>query len=1009
MITKNYHQDEKTLHIGCCEPRAYYIPYGLPGAALTMDREKSERFKLLSGTWAFSFYKSVDDLPESCLKSEANIGSWDKIPVPSNWQIHGYEPCQYLNTSYPLAIDPPFVPALNPAGVYARNFNISDDWDGLNKYLVFEGVDSAFYLYINGKFVGYSQVSHMTSEFDVTSFLVNGTNRVAVVVLKWSDGTYLECQDKWRLSGIFRDVYMLARPKGHLEDFTVTTDLSDDLRTAELSVNLKMINPEDAKITLSDPRGEEICSFRPDADGNAKYTIDSPALWSAETPELYSLVIEAAGEYIPEKIGVRSVKLEDETLKINGRAVKLKGVNRHDFDAYKGYVSTVEAMTTDIKLMKRHNVNAVRTSHYPNDPRFLQLCDKYGLYVLEEADIETHGIWPIGSGDYLSDNPDWTDAYLDRVTRMVERDKNRPAAIGWSMGNESGYGQNMIACINYCKQKDSTRFTHYEGHWQLEEYKYAPEPDVVSRMYPAVDWCENFCDDDADKRALVLCEYSHAMGNGPGDLKDYWDVIYNKPNFIGAFVWEWYNHGIFMGKTPAGKPKFGYGGDFGEVDHDGNFCCDGLVSPEREPMPGLKELKYVVQPVRVEVSDLSAGEFVFHNLFDFIYLSRFECTYEVTRNGVIFDKGPVGALVIPPQKSAKISVDFKRPADGECYIRFIFRQTGDGGVVPSGEVMAFAEFDLGIKRTERLAPLPETMLSAAESRRAIKINGAGFSYTFDKISGAFSRLEVDGKNLLTDPMNYTVWRALIDNEMNDTGREWRNLGFDRLTPRVYDCKCSQNDGGVEICVDFSLTAPTKPVRIRASSCYNINSVGEIELTTAVTVDERSPWLPRFGLTMSLDKSFDRITYFGFGPGDSYIDRHRACYTGLFDKTVSENFTDYIRPQANGNHYATRWAAVRDSFGNGILFSAEDSFDFEAMPYTHEELSSARHNFELPPVSKTSVGVDFMQSGVGSHSCGPQLMEKYRLADKEFVFKIKIRPFASTAGDLSKMAETVYSK
>lgn len=1008
MNTKQYHSNIKTLHVGCETPRAYFIPFGLPGAAMQGEREKSNRFKLLSGEWAFSYYNSIDDVPDSIIKKETNIAGWDRLPVPSNWQLHGYDAPQYLNTRYPFPVDPPYVPVKNPAGVYARDFEISDEWDGLKKYMIFEGVDSCFYLYVNGKFVGYSQVTHMTSEFDITPFLTEGTNRVTVVVLKWCDGTYLECQDKWRMSGIFRDVYVLARPKGHLQDFQISAAPDADLRTAKITAELKMLNPEDAKITLYSPAGEELCEFRPDSDGHAECEIKSPLLWSAETPELYTAVIEAAGEYVAERIGVRTVCVDKDLVKINGRLVKLKGVNRHDFTAKTGYVCTVEDMTKDIALMKRHNINAVRTSHYPNDPRFLQLCDKYGLYVLDEADIETHGIYEMGSNDWLSDNEDWQHCYIDRVERMVERDKNRPCVVGWSMGNESGYGKNMIAALKYCKERDNSRFTHYEGHWNLEEYKYAPEPDVVSRMYAGVDWCEGFCKDESDPRPLMQCEYSHAMGNGPGDLKDYWDVIYANDNFFGAFVWEWFNHGIYMGKTADGRAKYGYGGDFGEKYHDGNFCCDGLISPEKEPMPGLRELKYVIQPVKITPIDLDAGEFEVKNLYDFIYLSRFECTYEVTCDGVVTDSGMVGTLVIPPQKSETIKVAYKKPQEGESYIRFIFRQSADDRLVKAGEEMASVQFKLNTKAKQHLAPLPDTMLSASESRKAIKITGAGFSYTFDKTTAAFSRIEVDGKNLLLTPMEYTVWRAPIDNERNKR-HDWQNHGFDDLSTRVYDCKLQQGDFGVEINVDFSLGCVTRRPEINATAKWTVNSAGEIGVTITVNLAERTPWLARFGINFEMDRSFDSLTYFGYGPGDSYIDRHCASYVGLFETSVAGQFTDYIRPQANANHYNTKWAAVCDGLGNGIMLIGEDHFDFEALPYSHKELTETAHNFELPTRSKTVIGADYMQSGVGSNSCGPGLAPQYQLDEKEFTFNLRIRPFAAGQRDLTKMANTIYSR
>lgn len=1008
VVRELYHENMKTLHVGCEQPRAYYIPYDVSETAVQGDREQSNRFKLLSGEWAFSYYKNIYEVPEAMVDRNASIDNLDKIPVPSNWQMHGYDAPQYLNTRYPFPINPPYVPVENPAGVYVRDFNISDEWDGMNKYIVFEGVDSCFYLYINGQFVGYSQVSHMTSEFDVTNFLNNGTNRITVIVLKWCDGTYLECQDKWRMSGIFRDVYLLARPEGHLKDYEIKTELSDDFLTAKLSFDLQMSNPENAQITLTAPNGEELCVLHPDANGHANAEVVSPQLWSAETPVLYTAVIAAADEYIAEKIGIRNVKVDGDLIKINGRLVKLKGVNRHDFTAKTGYVCTPSDMTKDIALMKQHNVNAVRTSHYPNDPRFLQLCDLYGIYVLDEADIETHGIYEMGSNDWLSENIEWQGAYLDRVGRMVERDKNRPCVVGWSMGNESGYGKNIMAALKYCKERDASRFTHYEGHWEITPKRFAPEADVVSRMYAGVQWSDEFCKSKLDPRPYMLCEYCHAMGNGPGDLKDYWDVIYANDNFFGAFVWEWFNHGLYMGKTESGVDKYGYGGDFGEIHHDSNFCCDGLISPTKEPMPGLVELKYVVQPVKVTSVNLAAGEFEIHNLYDFITLSHLECCYEVTCDGKVTDNGFVDMPTIQPHKSEIVRIPYQTPAAGESYIRIFFRQKEETALVPVGTEMAWSQFKLDTASRTQTVALPEGKLSINEDCRTISITGSSFSYTFDKIHGTFSGLEANGKSLLTAPMEYTVWRAPIDNERNRK-HDWMNHRFNDTYTRVYACKTEQTDSDIEIAVDFALVSDTKRPEIHGTAKWIVNSVGEIKVTTSVSIAESAPWLQRFGINFAMDKSFDNVTYFGYGPGDSYIDRHNASYIGLFNTTVEKDFTGYIRPQASGNHYNTKWATVRDASGNGIMLIGENCFDFEALPYSHAELTDCGHNFELPVRDKTIIGFDYRQSGVGSNSCGPDLLPQYRLSEKEFTYTMRIRPVAAGDQDLSKMANTVYDK
>ena len=988
MRTKMYHQNPHALHVGCEKPRAYFIPYGSSLDAPSMQREKSDRFQLLSGEWSFAYYDSLEQVPEERLAADAPLSGWDTIPVPSNWQLHGYDAPQYLNTSYPFPVDPPFVPADNPAGVYARDFELNPEWDGLKKYVVFEGVDACFYLYVNGQPAGYSQVAHMTSEFEISRFLQPGENRLTVVVLKWCDGSYLECQDKFRMSGIFRDVYLLARPMGHLEDLQIETRLAPDYRSADLVFTLDMLNPEDAAVTVTDPDGQLLGRVQPDENGRAVFRVESPILWSAETPELYGVLIEAAGEFIPEQVGIREIRIDKGVVKFNGRAVKFKGVNRHDFDTRHGFAVPVSAMAEDLVQMKRHNINAIRTSHYPNDPRFLQLCDRYGFYVMDEADIETHGIWDM---DRLSDDPDWQESYLDRVARMVERDKNRPCVFSWSMGNESGFGCNHVEALRWTEGRDPSRITHYEGHaWQEEQGReWEVIPQICSRMYANPAWCREYCENDKE-RALILCEYSHAMGNGPGDLKDYWDVIYSHDRFCGGFVWEWYNHGLYRGDTPDGRPMYGYGGDFGEVHHDGNFCCDGLVSPQRQPMPGLTEYKYVVQPARVEMLDAEKGLFRVSNLYDFTYLSRLECRWEITRNGETVESGTLGALSIPPQRSETVEVAYTRPADGRCFIRFSFSQMGETPAVPAGLELAFAQFELPAAESVLPARLPDTLLSVSEEERRIKVAGDGFIYTFDKRTAAFSQLEVGGRALLRAPMTFQVWRAPTDND-RDVRREWQSMGLDRLHTYVYDCNWEQEEHCVAINADFALVSDTFPKQIEGSCRWKINTAGEISLSADLHVGERIAFLPRFGLRLILDGSCERLEYFGLGPGDSYIDRKNAAYMGRFRGTVDSQMTDYIRPQECGNHYATEWAAVYNKAREGLFFRRRGGFDFQALPYTAEELDAAGHNYSLPPSDKTVVSLDYRQSGVGSNSCGPRLDERYQLREKEFTMELTISP------------------
>jgi len=1021
MLDKRFHEDINVTRLGTVHSRAYYIPYSNPDAALANCREINNRFQLLSNCkWSFTYFNSFDDVPKSITSVSENIYKWDKLSVPSCWQLHGFDSPQYTNSNYPFPVDPPHIPKENPTGVYALDFSVSEQWDSLNKYMVFEGVDSSFYLYINDVFVGYSQVSHMTSEFNISEYIKHGKNRLTVIVPKWCDGSYLEDQDKWRLSGIFRDVYLLARPKGHIEDFFVKTLISGDFKTADITVELKALNPEDAILTVFDPFGEKIAVTMFDSNGLAIIKIESPILWSAETPDLYNIVIEAASEIIPQKIGIRQISIEDSALRLNGRSIKLKGVNRHDFNTKTGYVCTLADMTKDLDLMKCHNINAIRTSHYPNDPRFLELCDKYGIYVMEEADIECHGVgcYP-NSGivrSILCDDSNWEHQFTERVQLMVERDKNHACIICWSMGNESGFGCNFEEAIKNTKMRDSSRPVHYEQQPYDEEEKiFGSDVDIVSQMYPSPKWCDEYCETTEDLRPLVLCEYSHAMGNGPGDLKDYWNLIYKHPNFCGGFVWEWFNHGIYAGRTPEGKPKYLYGGDFGEKHHDGNFCCDGLVSPDVTPMPGLTELKYVLQPVSVKAVDLQNGVFEVTNLYDFIYLSRLECSWDITRYGKVIANGILGALAVPPSRSQRITLDYITPTDGYCYLNLSFTSMGNN-YIADGEELAFCQFPLPV--------LPSVSdrfdigtVSTVNDDRYIKVIGDNFTYTFDKRSGTFSQLEQDKNQLLKSPMRFNLWRAPIDNDRNVLSK-WKKLCLDESKSNVYSVQVVNGDSLVSIVTEICMSSPTSYPHLVGTAEWTVFADGKIELNCNMSVGkgikfegcedqdptnrtaQEIPYLPRFGLEFYMNKEYENIEYFGLGSGDSYIDRKNACHIGKYSGKVSAQMTNYIVPQECGNHHATMWASILNSSKSGItIFNTEDKFDFSALPYSCFELENTKHNFELANSDKTVVCFDYMQSGVGSNSCGPVLSEKYRLNKPNFQWKISLCPTSSKSGSV----------
>lgn len=1011
MDFKSYCQDISALHINTEPPRSYFIPYQSTAAAVSGVRERSERFNLLSGDWFFEYFDAPYNVPDNIISKKYKPGD-TTIPVPSVWQVHGYDSHQYTNVNYPFPFDPPYVPADNPVGVYTRTFNIDEKFENYRHYINFEGVDSCMYLYINEQFVGYSQVSHSTAEFDITEYVNVGDNKITVFVLKWCDGSYFEDQDKFRTSGIFRDVYILSRPNGHIKDYFITTDTSADFRTGYIYIDISAANAEGIKLTLLDPDGGTMQRTVTDENGYAEFEVSSPCLWSAETPYLYSVLIEGINEFFCEKIGIKNLVVDSGIIKLNGRAIKFRGVNRHDSDPTVGPAVTEDMMIRDLMLMKAHNINAIRTSHYPNAPRFLQLCDQYGIYLIDEADIETHGTVQRKGGykceefNCFTNDPVYDGVILDRVQLLVERDKNRPCVIMWSMGNESGYGCGMRNAVQWTKQRDPKRLTHYES-CITGDLDSAPELDTVSRMYPTYEWCERYLADKNQTRPLVLCEFSHVLGNSPGDFKDYWDIIYSNDRFCGAFVWEWCDHAFPIGENEDGSIRYGYGGDFGEVVHDGSFCVDGLVLPDRTVTTALLDFKAVVQPVKVKMINATDGIFAVTNLHDFIYLSRYSCCYELTNNGKVIASGEIGALPIPPRRTEQIHIKYTLPKNGECYMRIFFKQIGDTAWADDGYEIAFTQFKMPVESQKTVVEYDNVLFSVSETEKYLKFVGNGFSYTFDKPHGRFEQLTVAGKKLLKSPIDFNIWLALTSNDCFQKDK-WEQLHYDRMVTNVRSVCCRKTDEGADIHMTATMGAVSRLCPIKLNVTWKISTLGIITLKADVNVDKNAEWLPRFGIRAQLDNSFKNEEYFGYGPQESYIDKHNSCYKGLFAKTIDEEITgEYIVPQDCGNHYDTLWGCVRDDGGIGLLFRSDKGFDFSALPYSIEQLNEAKHRFELGKPSGCNLLIDYKRSGVGSNACGPELREEYRLNEKHFTFNLELLPITSKTKDCMTAANTEY--
>jgi beta-galactosidase len=990
-----YWEDLKVLQVNREAPRAYYIPYGEAEAASSGKRGRSPFYQTLNGRWKFQYHSSVKDVEDGFYDVSADVSAWDDLTVPSCWQVKGYDQLQYTNVNYPFPCDPPYVPNDNPAGLYVREFNISENWDEKEKYIVFEGVNSCFYLWINGEFAGYSQGSRVPAEFNISPYIKSGKNRMAVMVLKWCDGTYIEDQDLWRFSGIFRDVYLLARDQNHIVDVFNKQEISDDFQKAVLKCELETTDRFKVKAQLRNAKGDVIHEGQAmiDRKGSLEFEVLEPVLWNAENPYLYSLYIYSGDEVLLFQVGFRKVEIKDGVFIINGAAVKLKGVNRHDSHPELGQTIPINHMSKDLVLMKRHNVNTIRTSHYPNDPRFLDLCNEYGFYLIDEADLECHGVLHAGDYHMLTKNPDWEDAFLDRAIRMVERDKNHPSIVMWSMGNESGYDVNHMVMARWTKGRDTSRPVHYEG--VDPRHKGSPDTDVIdveSRMYSSPEYIENYAKDENSTKPMFLCEYSHAMGNGPGDLKDYWDIIYKYPKLMGGCVWEWSDHGIKT-QSANGTEYFAYGGDFGEQPNDGNFCIDGLVGPDRKPHTGLLELKQVIAPIRIEAEDLRTGALIVTNLFDFIDLSHIELAWKIEKDGQLIDQGEPIHLNAAPHAVQRVSIAYELPEEsrGRYFLTVSCRSKMDTRWAEAGYELCFEQFELPVHRVqERTArKMPAILLN--KSGHQLSIEGFDFKHVFDMYDGVFIKVAKHGMDMIAAPAKFNIWRAPTDNDRKIKHR-WMEEGYDRATMHVYGSEITnQTETSVEIAVKFSLGGYIKIPILHGLALWKVDGTGEISLQVSITVREGLAFLPRFGLQLTMPQGTEEVEYFGLGPHESYIDKRQSVKKGKYLLTVDEMFENYIMPQENGSRYGTEWAIVSNEQGMGMKFSGSDDFSINVAHYTPEDLTSAAHDYELVRRKETIVQLDYKISGVGSNSCGPELLVPYRLDEKEFKFELRLKP------------------
>ena len=925
-----------------CAPRSCYIPEGC------------SEYHLLSGTWRFSYYDRDVDVPEE-------ITSWDTIPVPSCWQLQGYENPNYSNINYPYPCDPPYVPDDNPCGVYEREFTLERKWGSV--YFVFEGVSSCAYLYLNGRYVGFTQGSHLQAEFDITDFVHEGTNTVRVKVLKWCCGSYLEDQDFFRYNGIFRDCYLLQRPVGHITDVELIPDAA--------AIRIRLEGRADVRIW----EGDKLLT-RASMEDTFTFSPENPTAWNAEKPFLYTVELERLGEVIRLKTGLRKIEISDRyELLVNGVPVKLHGVNHHDTSALRGWCQSTEELRQDLLLMKKLNINCVRTSHYPPAPSFLRLCDELGLYVVCETDIETHGFlrrlpnvpysYDVESNAWPCTQAQWKREFVERMQRMVENFKNHPSILMWSTGNESGHGCNHVEMIRWAKHRDGTRLIHAEDASRLGQLHNA---DVFSMMYSSLEELERFARTDNINMPVFLCEYAHAMGNGPGDVYEYNALFDRYPKLIGGCIWEWADHVV----TVDGVQK--YGGDFeGELTHDGNFCCDGLVFADRSLKAGSLEAKAAYQPIRTHYEN---NLLTITNRLDFTDLREYRLRYWIEVDG---KDGPCidTVLPLPPHQSAELKIDDPSVAcryGAHLNIR-LFRD---------GEEAAASQHPLPCKSL-RETPQPDGSLR--EDAFFIYASGEGFRYTFSKRYGVFTSLVVNGAEQLAGKPVLSACRAPTDNDRNIRFRwlqldEWQGENLDKTFTKVYDCHV---EGGA-ICVTGSLSGVSRTPFLRYEQRIRISRDGVIDLELHGTVRQDAVWLPRLGFEFRLPGTASSFTYYGNGPAESYRDMCHAGFVGLHNSSAAAEYVPYVRPQEHGNHTGVKFLRI-----GALEFLAQEEMEINVSRFSTAALLKAEHTDELTADGNTHLRIDYKVSGIGSNSCGPELEKAYRLDEKQIDFRFFIRP------------------
>ncbi|NOH47178.1 beta-galactosidase subunit alpha [Vibrio rotiferianus] len=1003
------------LHENRMAPRAYFFSYDSIKNAQTFQRELSSRFKLLSGQWTFNYFTNPLLVPEEFYSQK--MEEWGQITVPNMWQMEGHGDLQYTDEGFPFPIDVPFVPTDNPTGAYQRTFTLGENWNDKQTIIKFDGVETYFEVYVNGHYVGFSKGSRLTAEFDISSYVQQGENLLSVRVMQWADSTYIEDQDMWWTAGIFRDVYLVGKEHVHVQDLTVRTDFADDYQSATLSCQVELENLSTTvasgytlEYALQD-KSTVVVSGQCDSltiqdNSQTSFAIDvvNPTHWTAENPYLYQLFItlkDAQGnivEVIPQRVGFRDIKVRDGLFYINNQYVMLHGVNRHDNDHLKGRAVGMDRIEKDLILMKQHNINSVRTAHYPNDPRFYELCDIYGLFVMAETDVETHGFANVGDLSRITNDPAWESVFVDRAERHVHAQKNHPSIIMWSLGNESGYGCNIRAMYDATKAIDDTRLVHYE------EDRDAEVVDVISTMYSRAQLMNHFGEHPHDK-PRIICEYAHAMGNGPGGLTEYQNVFYKHDHIQGHYVWEWCDHGV-LARDENGQEFYKYGGDYGDYPNNYNFCMDGLIYPDQTPGPGLKEYKQVIAPVKIQAVEGKTSAFTVENKLWFTNLDDYTITADIRAEGETLRSVQFKVEELAANSAREITIDLPELDEREAFINFTVRKDSRTLYSEANHDIAVYQFQLKENTASEVEFVSHNAqaLVTTESRLEHVIEGHNFTLTFSKVNGKLTSWRVNGEELIQSEPRLNFFKPMIDNHKQEYEGLWHPAHLQIMQEHFRTLQVEATEGSVSITTTSIIAPPVFDFGMRCTYRYQINAQGHLNVElSGERYGDYPHVIPVIGLDLGINGSFDQVSYYGRGPEENYQDSRQANLIDVYHSTVADMFENYPFPQNNGNRQHVRWASLTNRHGTGLVVKPQQEINFSAWFYTNQNLHEAQHTIELEKSGYITLNLDHQVMGLGSNSWGSEVLDSYRVYMDEFRYGLTLMPLQ--AGDCSAQAMT----